>query len=1025
MSAARKKDQKDDFSIELLSRFIKDKVQKYLLEKKESKEKKLLLIDKQEAEIELKQKVADKDPDKKSSLSDQKEIKNIAPFKRSSSATSIQRFWRLHRFKKNFFSARNSEIFNGIPQQLEAEYKLLSEFMYGKTIAPVRAGVLTPEYDELEVQSRYFPVYQNPKWRNSSYHRDDFSNASIINRSDFAQNIINHFVKEDKPPKDSKEKIVNEFINIPIIITNNFSIDDFIEQFLTDKERKLLIVHRKENTSIGIVSIKIVHSEMNEVMKETIEEVKTICTKINVAGLVASPWEIAKLNAKLIKKTEQKKSQDRKVESYHYQPNQFRHLPDNITDLKKSMMLKELDKIAKNPKNPNRYLATLISNMILGLPDEEYSSEQITRLALILNMAVLFYKYNYERFAFLLYGITHEISLLLNGLFEKGKIPLDYNQFKKMTDKNSNSYFGLDLSTLKNSTSIAAPAMSGTHAFAMAMSLAKKISPQKSPKIGIIKPCYFEFEHLLQDKKHPEDKKSEVKEQDDLKDIYFLSTGPIVNSNGVVEPGTDINKLIEKLLQGKGDFPKPIVFVMDTTTGLRQNLKLNAKAQELVNSGKISIIGFESYQKFGLAHTDQAQAGAVYGICNNQSINKKTLDDFSKNAAKDLITHIDMIIAAYIHDKGGTFLESIKKEHFNNGKLFRDFFIKSKQYNPDNNEAYYSEMLKNLDELYFFMITSKNLNFYRAANSIFATRDSFGHFSTNMSDINSTKRITANASDEIDTLIHITSLYFASNLSMDQLLYFLCSHFLEKSDNVKELDVDQQILLAGLLHAITSLESLSLSQEMILSSGIALLNRTAPKEMLGRAICQNLSYRFQNPEKHRTKNIDKTKYQVFLSKPHTYKEIVSIQDDLVGLEKKGIDNNTIIIKNAMISLKLAHLWDQKIPNTNKKVHEFDFKGNIETSYALYVLSNEKMIHHELIFSLLKNDKYSKKLASCIIALHDQKLLHENDIILTLAKNDESTHALVEHLYQKIASNKPLTPEDLSFNDNNRSKCVIS
>jgi hypothetical protein len=1004
MSAARQKDQKDDFSIELLSNFIKEKVEKYSLE-----EKKSLLSD-----IELKQKVTDKDSDRKVAISDQKQIRNISSSKRSSSAISIQRFWRLHRFKKNFFTPRNSEIFNGILQQ--AECKPLSEFNYGRIVAGVRLGVLTPDNDTKPAQSSYFPAYQNPKWYGYSYHRDDFSDIINITRSDFAQNVINHFVKEDKSPKHPEEKISNEYIvNIPITIANNFSIDDFKEQFLTDNESKLLTIYREENMPIGIVSIKIAHLEK----KEAIKAANNICTKINAVGLIASPWEIAKLNAKLLKKTDKKESQDQKAKSYHYQPNQFRHLPDNIADLKKSKMLKELDKIAKNPKNPNRYLATLILDMISGLPDEQYSLEQISRLALILNMAVLFYKHNYERFAFLLYGITHEISLLLNGLFERGKTPLDYNQFKEMIDKNDNSYFGLDLSTLENSTSIAAPAMSGTHAFSMAMSLAKKLSPNKSPKIGIIKPCYFEFEHLLK-----EEKQSEDKEQDHLKDIYLLSTGPIINNEGVA-PGTDINKLVEKLLQGKDDFPKPIVFVMDTTSSLRQNLKLNAKTQELVNSGKISIIGFESYQKFGLAHTDQAQAGAVFGICNNQSNNKKTLHDFSKNAEKDLMTHIDMMIAAYMHQKGGKFLESIKKEHFNNGKLFRDFFIKSKQYNPDDSEVYYPEMLNNLNELYFMIITSKNINLSRAVNSIFPIRDSFGHFSTTLSVIDKRLRLSASASDEIDTLTQITSLYFASHLSNDQLCHFLCSHFLEKSDSVNELDAHQQILLAGLLHAITSRQRLSLSQELILSSGIALLNRTASKEMLGRAICQNLSYRFQNSEELSTTVIDKNTFHIFLTKPHTYKEIVSIQDDLIGLEKKGIAHHTIIIKNAMISLKLAHLWDQKIPTTNKKVHEFDFKGNIVTSSALYILAKEKLLNHELVFPLLKNDKYSKKLASCITELHNQKLLHEKDILLTFSKNDEIAHELIKHLYKKIDSNEPLTPEDLSLKDSNRSKCVIS
>ncbi len=68
---------------------------------------------------------------------------------------------------------------------------------------------------------------------------------------------------------------------------------------------------------------------------------------------------------------------------------------------------------------------------------------------------------------------------------------------------------------------------------------------------------------------------------------------------------------------------KPITIIIDATTTLYKNLKLNDRSLALIKSGKLSILIHESHQKFGLIHTDQVQYGRIFGICSKDSYQKK------------------------------------------------------------------------------------------------------------------------------------------------------------------------------------------------------------------------------------------------------------------------------------------------------------------------------------------------------------------------------------------------------------------
>jgi hypothetical protein len=973
-------------------------------------------------------------PEEDHKLSNLKAKKSLRS--KEESAVSIQRFWNMHRFKKNFFSDYNSELYSQMLQKLDLEYKRLSELIYGKTIANVN---WCTDKDDLRVLNR-FPAKVHPGWKKKSrYHREDFATEAFDSK--LTHTLFKHFVKNVNNDK---------YFYIPITMTHNFGIDNFIDRYLTPIQKKRFKIYKEEKQSICVISIKKSSS------KPTVAV--TLAHKVHAAGLIASPFEISKFNAKLYKENKKKDvktvtEEKKKVSHYHFKSEQFSYLPTDIQQLKKSKMITELKTISKS-NSPNKYLAGLISDMILGLPVEEYTTDGISRIALILNMACLFQKDNYERFAFSLYFIAHEISLLLNELMEKGKAPISYYEFKKIIDQNDNNNFGLDLSQLKHSASIAAPAISGTHAFSIALSLAEKMHvSEPPPTIEVIKPCYYEFErYLLKKKKENDEDKIKNKDEETLKDIYLLSIGPVIVSSSKsnpcksgVYPGTDINKLVKKLLNNKEDLPKNITLVVDVTSGLHKNLKLDDKVKELVQKGRISIICYESCQKFGLAHTDQAQAGMVYGVCSMQSIAPDILHEFAENAKKDLESHLDMMIAAYIHQKGGPYLELIKKNrHFVNGSLLREFFIKTKMYKPSENEVYYPEMLDNLNELYFFIAMPHNEKLYNALKQNFLIRDSFGHMYSSTTAINGVYRLSLNASDEFDTFIHITKLYlfihFDRKAQLDLLQQIIENIFNRKDKNSslkKEMTFEQKILLSGLLTSLCDSDDSSknkiylLSEEFLLSFSTRLLYNKDSR-ITGRFFSQQLFskmheinyFKKDNVSKINSLNskdhselIDTVSIKRYLNRNPEYKDFISLYQNIVAFENMPSDDKQKrVTLHAVIILKLNNLWRCEIKNSHRTICEYDFKAHPAICEAISIIYKEKCLKSEFIFILLQDNIYANQLACCIIALSDSKLLNEN-IMASILKNDVDTKYFIEHLFEKISSGKQLTKEDIYHHTN--------
>lgn len=443
--------------------------------------------------------------------------------------------------------------------------------------------------------------------------------------------------------------------------------------------------------------------------------------------------------------------------------------PQSIRGLKNHPIMASLAKTALFENHPTKFLALCLRKMINGLPNDDTPNPIIQRIYVFLSIALKFHKKNYEKFAFGVYGIVHEISLLLLALHEQGQYKINYSQFKQETIRNGISSFGLDKKAGDQYRYIAAPANCGNHAYTIAMKLAQQIRSTTRPPTLQVLETYFEYEKLHQNQRNED------------ADIYLISAGPMVQLDGL-HPGIDINEVIRnRILKGRVRPAKPVVIVIDATTALYKNLKIDDTLQQHIRDGYISLIVFESHQKFGLLHTDQAQDGRVFGMVSFLDFNPEDIDSFESNAEKDLSTHLDMRIGAFINIHCGPYLEYIKQRHFNVGSIYRHSLADLKLSNTS--AIPHPQQLKNEDELCFIVDSQENTTFHSWYN-----RDSFGHYATTIGRVGEHCRVSPHASDVIDASIDVAMMAQRKNrYDARYLINLMETYFSNPSDLVNEI----------------------------------------------------------------------------------------------------------------------------------------------------------------------------------------------------------------------------------------------
>ncbi|MCW8410019.1 hypothetical protein OQJ13_13645 [Legionella sp. PATHC035] len=666
-------------------------------------------------------------------------------FKANRAATIIQRSYRAYKMKQKIRNNPYSSYLS-MMDRMEVQ-RIPANILFGRHIAEIRST------SKNQIKNPY--IYSDAR-----YHRDDDLSGILLD------SLIDSF-KIDEPSRSTHDYV-------PVTLLDNTPVEDIISRYFpqaTQKTKPQPRVIKDTNHSIALIAIP--HSFYRA------DEIKGI---LSICGLVASPWEIA-INVK--------------VPPFPLiEPEQLpalNNLPTTKEALLKSKLFNKLLLIAESGKHSTNKLAAGLRNLLIDLP--ELNQKAIQRIAIMLQVSCFFYDNNYPQFAFCLYTIIHEISLCLLEPKETLDLEKDFSRFMQETEKLLLQTLDLKKEHLAQTTFFASLAMSGTNAYVIAMHLAQKMKTEqnKKPKIKIYGTNYYEFEFITEGTQNSD------------ADVFIVCTGPTVTEKGLI-PGVDINRLINQEVISKKR-TKPVTVIIDATSTLYKNLRLNPEVQSLVKAGKLSLIIHESIQKFGLLHTDQPQCGKVYGLCSKGSYAEEVLQELQRNAQNDFNNHVDLRIGAYISNTCCHILEEIKRQHFANGALLRNILIQGKLI--EEGVISHPYMLSNPDELYFVSFDpEKSKRLEESTLKFIEHRDSFGHFCTTRSIISDfvdsdelmQTRISVDASDTIDCLIQTSQLFLASCYKTEELLDIL----LENARKSDLLSFDEQIISLGLINVLVA-----------------------------------------------------------------------------------------------------------------------------------------------------------------------------------------------------------------------------
>ena len=670
-------------------------------------------------------------------------------------ARKIQSIWRTRQFHKNFNANSYKKMIDMHSDPID---RTLSQYMFGKTNA------IYKKERELSFLPRN-PYVQQEVTSEIGYYRTD-PLAALENIDD----IIKIYDNDFSPKK---------FDYIPITLSQVLSLDNIIETYAHEFKDKIKVIHHPTDSNNLLAFIKINKSDsqffqLKKILITLGLYSGSFISKVAGLGIKSSQWQLA-VQREI--HDQQNIGQTATLPQYS--------LPTTVRELKESAMVKSLKENKKH--SSTQHLATTLIQLIDNIDDNApVDPEAIKRLALFVDLVTHLYKQNYTRFAFILYCVIHELTLL----FHKKQISIEYRKFLKAAQINTAKTFDLS-ETSPTIRYVAFPANSGTNALMLALDIAKK-SSGGNVSIRLEGPIYFEFDRL---------KLAQATQDNSAHDIYLLTAGPTVWQG--IYPGLDLNRIIrERIKQG---INKPMTLIVDATSGMHRHLQIAEDLKKHILDGKVSILVNESHQKFGLAHSDQAQYGYVFGVCSTKHYNESKLNECEAAAEKDLQTNIDMQIGSYLTLCAEEPLEKIKERHFKNGVLMRDLLSKmgltESKMLPDPNSIDDPER-----GLFIYVLSLSCLG--RAIQKHFECRDSFGHFNSTWCECGPFTRLTVSASDQIDVFIEAAEIYFASFYSEKKMLAEL-SRVSKEQISTKEqgnLPHAEQIGLMGLIQTLSHLK---------------------------------------------------------------------------------------------------------------------------------------------------------------------------------------------------------------------------
>ena len=412
--------------------------------------------------------------------------------------------------------------------------------------------------------------------------------------------------------------------------------------------------------------------------------------------------------------------------------------------------------------------------MIADLPEGIDAPDIVARLSLFIEMAVTLHNDDYPRLATLVCPIVHEISLLLLKYNEVQQRPfISFTQYQSIAFDESKQLLNIDQAFKTDYDFTALPAHAGSHANFIVSKLAMRIcqsgcdADEKNPvTIKRVGQEYWEVVH--HSRKYVLLGNCVTPNSQEEADIVRMTAGPIGDYFEGSYPAININKLLrEEIDKNK----KLQVVIVDITSALYANLVLENDVIELVKSKGISLLFWESGQKFCLLHTDQAQYGRVFAYCHKTKTIIRELEKAEHDVAIDMAIP-DVQIAAFIHKNCHHILPKIRQLHFRNGEILRNRLPLRDAHKGINSNALYQRLGISNHSDHFVSLTKGRLLDIEAKQKtkyffekLGLERESFGHcYTTEIEGV----RISAGAESQANIEILAAALNYYITLNTDK-----------------------------------------------------------------------------------------------------------------------------------------------------------------------------------------------------------------------------------------------------------------
>lgn len=644
----------------------------------------------------------------------------IKQFKEKHAAKMLQRYFRLSRFNEAVRKNAYQTYLNLYASTESSEY-LLSLMMFGRRHSDINSSSSRSEH--------------NPYSLNDRYHRAMPSPDAVT------EALFTKITGESLKTKQYRILPIKGSAISPIsAIWNN----------LSETKRKPCQLFSAENCPVQFL-----------VEPFTVETKDSVVYDFAQTGLTASLWDIAISLEKMNSTFE-----------HRHQPFQIPRYPD-FNALYASRSYRKMQINAKNKHSATQVLAQAALDLLKDPPS--LSSDAIGRIGLFVDLANHIYIGNYSGYAFLIYVITHEISLALRQI-SLSQIQNLHERFDKVCKDFFKYVFRLSL-PLENQHFLSLTSKSGTNASYIAVELAKIPFKETEQSIRMRRNrVYYELEMLF----HQAPENSPL-------DIRFIDMSYHINDDAH-SPPDEINSYIRRTF--KRNTGNHFVLIIETTSSNYKQTALAPDLAQKLEAGEFSLILASSAQKFDTNCSDQFQGGRVIAYLSKTHFPDALIEEYKRNHHSDLAQHLDLLISSYVYTKTENSQLKIRENTFNNASVFRKALEHSKL----------ESISPPLEPHYLFYLVPSEKQMAECVINVIERRSGFGFSNLCYSEVslrNGQKfhRICPNGSDFIDTLIEAYKLRFYSefyrrhchNLIPEMLSFFssLTKHHPTQEDKAK------------------------------------------------------------------------------------------------------------------------------------------------------------------------------------------------------------------------------------------------